>query len=324
MKASRWKLISCVATLAFPAYAASQTYPTRPITVIVTAAPGGNADIEARRYTVKLRDILGQPIVIDFKLGGGGTIGAGYVAKASPDGYTVLASTGSFTTFPAFYPDLPFDTIKDFSPVSLMSLRPTILMVHPSFPAKTFAEYVTYARANPEKINFATSGSGGVVHLAGAWMHNAMNLKVTYVHYKGQAPATVDLIAERVDVATSPAAVVLKLVKAAKVRALAVMGGQRSKILPDIRSVAEDGIPDYNYAAWHGYIAPARTPPIIVGRLSEALAKVAKDTELLALLAADDVSLVGSSPERFRQFLVADTARWKKVVSENGIAPGEE
>lgn len=308
----------------FPIDAAiGQAFPSKPVTLIVTAAPGGNADVEARRWIPKLTRILGQPFLLDFKLGGGGTIGAGYVARSLADGHTLLAATGSFTTFPAFYSDLPFDTINDFSPISFMSQRATVMMVSPSFPAQNFLEYVDYAKANPGKINFATSGSGGVIHLAAAWLHSATNTRVTYIHYKGQAPALTDLIAGRVDVATGPAPTALSMMKAGRIRVLAIMGNRHSKVLPGIRNVAEQGIPEYDYSSWHGYLAPGNTPVAVVNKLAEAFALVAKDAELVKLLDAEGVTLVGNSPSEFRQFIIADTNRWRKIVAENRIKSEE-
>ena len=303
--------------------AMAQAFPSKPVTLIVTAAPGGNADVEARRWTPKLTRILGQPFVLDFKLGGGGTIGAAYVARSPADGHTLLAATGSFTTFPAFFSDLPFDNINDFSPISFMSQRATVMMVSPAFPSQNFLEYVDYAKANPGKINFATSGSGGVIHLAAAWLHSATNIRVTYIHYKGQAPSLTDLVAGRVDVATGPAPTAVSMMKAGRVRALAVMGNQHSKLLPGVRHVAEQGVADYDYSSWHGYLAPGNTPVAVVNKLADAFALVAKDPELVKILDAEGVTLVGSSPAQFRQFIIADTNRWRKIVGENRIKSEE-
>ena len=173
--------------------ARSDNFPSRPGTIIVANTPGGPVDLEARLYAGKLGELLGQPFVLDFKPGGGGTVGSAFVVKAAPDGHTLLAVTAGFTTFPALYKNLSFDTIRDFAPVSLMSQRISVLLANPQFSARNFVEYIAYARANPGKVNHGTTGLRGIIHLTGAWMHAATNTRVTFVHYKGAAAEMLDL-----------------------------------------------------------------------------------------------------------------------------------
>ena len=293
-------------------------YPSRPVTVIVPFAPGGN-DREARLEATKLGELLGQQFLIDYKAGAGSTIGTAYVAKAAPDGYTLLVVQGPFTSLPALYKDLPFDTVRDFSPVSLMSKRTTVLLVSMGFPAKSFAEYIAYAKANPEKINFGTAGAGATVHLAGAWLHSVTNTKVTFVHYNGSGSVLPDLCAGRVDAFPANLLVALPLIKSGKVRPLAIMSDKRSSLLPGLATIAEQGVSGYDYASWLGYSAPAGTPAAIISKLSEGFERVAKLPDVTAAIETEGGTMYGSTPAQFRQLIVTETARWRKVIQDNGI-----
>lgn len=301
------------------AHAQSAAYPSRPVTAIAPIAAGGPVDREARVYTNKMGDLMGQPFIIDFKPGAGTTVGGAYVAKSKPDGYTLLIANASFTVYPAFYTDLSFDTVRDFAPVSLMSQRTTVLVVHPSFPAKTYAEYIGYARANPGKINFSALGAGSAPHLGGAWLHNATNTQVTFIQYKGVSTQMPDMLSGRVDATVATLLSVLPLIKSGKMRALAVANTTRSNLLPELATIEELGVPGYNYAAWLGFVAPAGTPAAIVGKLSEGFAKAAKDPEVALPLEAEGSVMLGSTPAQFRQLIVTETALWKGLVQKLGI-----
>ena len=301
-------------TAAYPS-----TYPSRPVTLILAIAAGGANDLEARLEAAKMGEFLGQPFLLDFKPGASGAIGNAYVAKSRPDGHTLLIATAAFTILPAFNKNLPYDTIKDFAPVSLMSQRTSVLVVRPSFPAQTFAEYIAYARANPAKINFGTTGVGGTAHLAGAWMHTASNTNVTFIPYTGTGPQLPDLYSGRLDAAPVSVSVALPLVKAGKVRALAVFEDKRSKLLPDLPTVAEQGIAGYNSVLWLGIAAPAATPAPIVNRLNEAFIRVAKSPDVISTLEGQGNEMVGSTPAQFRQLIATETERWRKVVQDAGI-----
>lgn len=293
-------------------------FPSRPVVMIVPFAAGGAIDGETRHYANKMTGLMGQQFVIDYKPGAGGRIGNSYVAKSRPDGYTLLLANGSFTVYPAVDSDLPFDTVKDFAPVSLMSQRTTVLVASPSFSPKTFADYIAYAKANPGKINYATTGSGSLGHLSPAWLHSATNTKVTFIHYKGAAPQLLDLAAGRVDVASGNILAQMPLIRAGKVRPLAILTNRRSKLLPEIPTAAEH-IPGFNFTNWLGIVAPAGTPSSVVNKLSEGFAKIAKAPDLIAALDAEDIALVGSTPAQFRQHINTEVALWKRVVQENGI-----
>lgn len=298
---------------------AADVYPAKPVTLVNPYAAGGPADAESRLYAAKLTALLGQPFIIEYKPGAGTAIGSAYVAQAPADGHTLLVATGSLTVLPALYKNLSFDVLKDFAPVSLMSQRTSVLLAHPSFPARNFREYIAHAKANPGKINFGTAGAGSITHLAGAWMHGASNTSVTFVHYKGTAPGMLDLLAGRIDVTAAGLLSALPSIKAGKLRAIAVMGTEHSKLLPGVLTIDEQGIPGYNYASWLGISAPAGTPAAIVAKLGETLAKVAKAPEVAGPLEAEGGVMIGSTPAQFRQVMASEVERWQKVVRDAGI-----
>ena len=235
--ASLFALMSCLPATVL-AQAASFS-PSRPVVVIAPYEPGGPVDIEGRLYTKKATELTGQNFIMEYKTGAATRIGVGYVARAAADGHTVLITNSSFTVFPALYKDLPFDTLKDFAPVSQMSIKTNVIVVRSSFPARNFAEYVAYARANPGVVNFAMLGSGSTPHMVVAWLSTVTNTKVTLVPYKGGGPAMVDVVAGRVD-AYIPALVAgMPYIKSGKVRPIGVLTGSRSRLLPDLPTIAE-------------------------------------------------------------------------------------
>ena len=294
-------------------------FPVKPVTFVVPYAAGGPNDFEARLYSTKLNAALGQPFLLDFKPGAGSAIGNTYIARAKPDGYTLLLVAGGFTIMPAFAKNLPYDSVKDFAPIALMSKRSSILVSRPSLPARNFAEYIEYARANSGKLNLGTSGFGTTSHMAGAWIHSATNTKVAFVHYKGLGPVLLELIGGQLDVAPSGLLSAMPLIRSGKVRPLAILEDRRSKLLPDIATVQEQGIPGFNSVLWLGFSAPADTPQGIVNKLSEELGKVARLPDVIATLEAEGSALVGSTPAQFRQLIVTEIGRWRQVVQDAGI-----
>lgn len=320
-----WVTCSTAAVLLFSAAAFSQgpidNYPSRPVTVIAPYGPGGPNDRESRLTTSKMSEVTGQQFVVDFKPGAGTMLGTALAAKAAPDGYTLLVVTASFTVLPAFYKDMSFDTLKDFAPISQVNRRTNVLVAPPEFVAKDFPEYMAYVRTNPGKVNFATAGAGGVGHLAGEWLHGATKSKVTFVHYKQVANLIPDLAAGRVDVTLTGLQFVQPLIKSGKLRVLAITDDQRSNLLPGMKTIAEQGVPGYNYTAWQGFAAPTGTPVAIINKLSETFARVARSPEVAAIFEAEGGAPVGSTPAQFRQVIIAETERWKKLVQDAGIKP---
>lgn len=299
--------------------AQAQTYPIRPVTVVVAFASGGPVDLETRMYASKAAELLGQPMVIEYKVGGGTTLGSGYVAKARPDGYTLLSASASLTVFPAFYKDLNFDIVKDLAPITQMSQRSSLLVASPNAPFRTFAEYIAYARANPGKVNYGTSGVGDITHLLGEWLHSLSSTRVTFVPFKGTGPLMVDLMASRLDVTSATLLASLPLVKTGKLKALAALGNERSRHMPDVPTVSEHGLRDFQYANWLGFFAPGGTPGAVVSKLNEVLVTVLKQPTIVAELDAQGSLAVGSTPEQFHQYVAAETLRWKAVVDVAGI-----
>lgn len=320
------KIARCLTTLAAmlllcaPSWAqeSAALYPSKSVLLIDAQAAGGPADREARLYAQKISGYLGQNFLIESKPGAGTTIASAYVARAKPDGYTLQIVTGSFGIFPALYPNLPFDTLKDFAPVSLMSQRTTVLIAHPGFPAKTFDEYLAYARDHPRKINFSALGIGSGAHLGGVWLHGMTKTQVTFIHYKGVSQQTPDLVAGRVDATFGSALSALPLIKAAKVRVLAIGNDQRSNLLPGVPTISEY-LPGFNYQAWLGFVAPAATPQAIINKLHEGFVRAAREPDVASALEAEGCLIVASTPAQFRQFLVADTARNRRLIQDHAI-----
>ncbi len=314
--------ISALAMLS-PAAQAADALGAKPVTIIIPLAAGGPNDIEARIYTARLTNLMGgQSFLIDYKPGASGTIGAAYVARSAPDGHTLFLTGGSFSAFPALYKDLPFDTVRDFAHVALMSIKHFVLVVHPSFPVNSLAEYVAWTRANPDKANFATTGAGGSVHLGGAWLHNLINTKVTFIHYKGTAPATTDLTGGRVQVGAFGLQPALPLIRSGKLRALALMGSRRSDLVAGLPTLGE-GVPGYAFESYIGFSAPGGTPDAVVKQLNEALVRTVKTPEVVRALEAQGSVPVGSSPAEFAKMLQNEAARWRKVVHDNAISLAE-
>jgi tripartite-type tricarboxylate transporter receptor subunit TctC len=297
----------------------AEIYPSRPVTVIVPFAAGAVTDIETRLYAQKLSELTGRTFVVDHKLGAGSMIGSAYVAKAAADGYTLLTATPALSIAPLLYKNLNFDPIRDFTFVSMVSKRAPMLLATPSLPVKNVAEYIAYAKANPGKLNIGTSGPSGGAHLSMVWLHHTTNTKATFVHYKGGALSFTALLGGEVQVAIGSVIAMMPNVRAGKVRVLGMTSAERVKILPDVPTVAEQGVPGFEYAPWLGFAAPRATPPAVVARLNAELVNVAKTPELAAKLADDATVMIGSTPEQFAQAVAAEAARWRKLVDETGM-----
>jgi len=243
------------------------------------------------------------------------------VARAVPDGYTLLAITGSYTASPALYKTLPYDPIKDFAPISLMSKRTTVIVAHPATPYKNVPEYIAYAKAHPGEVNVSTTGSGGSPHLNAAWFHSLSNTNATFVHYKAAAAGQADLMAGRVQVTFTTLLSALPHLKSGKLKLLGIGNAERSPMLPGALPAAEQGLTGYDYTSLFAIMAPAATPPAIVAKLNAELGRVAKAADIVAKLEADGGLMVASTPQQLRQLLVTEIARYRKLVQEAGITP---
>ena len=321
MQSSTMHALATAVLLSAPVAAQRQedSYPSRPVTIIVPFAAGAVTDLETRLYAQKLTESTGRTFVVDYKPGAGSMIGSAYVAKAAADGYTLLTATSALSIAPLLYRNLGFDPLKDFIFVSMISKRAPLLLATPSLPVKNVAEYIAYARANPGRLNIGTSGSTGGAHLSMEWLHHITNTKATFIHYKGGANSFTALMAGEVHVAIGSLIAMMPQVRAGRARILGVTSAERVKVLPDIPTVAEQGVPGFEYAPWLGFAVPRATPPAVVARLNAELVRVARTPELAERLADDATLMIGSTPQQFTQAVAAEASRWRKLVDETGM-----
>jgi len=310
-----------VAWLVYAGAAISQTYPTRTIRIIVPQSAGGSTDLVARPLAQQLTEAFKQAVVVENRPGAGSVIGTDLVAKAAPDGYTLLAVAASFSMSPSLYAKLPFDPVRDFAPITLLSAFPNILVVHPSLPVKSVQELVAYARARPGQLNFGSSGMATGTHLSMELFKNMTGIEMVHVPYKGGAPSVNALLAGDVQVTLATISTALPHVKAGKLRALAVTTAQRSVAAPEVPTLAESGVPGYDYSSWIGLLAPAKTPAAIIARLRTETARIVRTPEMRAILALEGAEPVGNSPEEFTALIGTEVGRWRKVVAAAGIKP---
>ena len=297
---------------------AQSAWPQRPLRMIIGFAPGGPTDIVARVIAARLAEQLGVGVVVDNKPGAGGNLAADLAAKAPADGHTLFYNTSAITIAPALYGKVPYDTLKDFVPVTTTATNAMIVMVHPSVPARTAAEFVAYARSQPGKLNYASSGTGTITHLASAALASSLGLQMTHVPYKGSAPALVDTAAGVVQLMTDTVNSALPYVKDGRLRALAVTMPRRLSVLPDVPTLAETVLPGMEMSAWQGVVLPVGTPAPIVQRLNEELRKVLAHEETRQKLIAQGTEILGSTPQEYAAYLRSELARWSKVVAETG------
>lgn len=309
--------LSCLSSAPLAlAQAAAAAYPSKPITLIVPFVAGGSTDAAARTMGLRLSQQLGKQVVVENKAGGGSTIGSALVAKAAPDGHTLLLTTISLAINAGLRPKLPYDTLKDLQPISQISSLPLVLVVNPNVPAKNVAEFVALAKAG--KLNYASSGSGTSPHLAGEMFKTMAKVPMTHIPYKGNAPVLNDLLAGQVDAHFGLVPGMMPHIKSGKLRALAVTTKNRIASLPDVPTVAESGYPDFEINSWQGIFAPAGTPPDIVAKLNEAIVRNVQDPEFKALLAKEGAEPVGSSVAQFTAWVGSEVSKWAKVVKESG------
>lgn len=295
--------------------AAAQTFPTKPIRLIVPFAPGGSSSIVARFVAQEMQKGLGQQIVIENKPGGGGNIAMQEVARADPDGYTLIIShVGSFAMNPYMYDKLPYDVDKDFAAISLLAKVPAIYVVHADVPAKDLREFVALAKKQPGQINYGSAGNGSAGHLAMEYLKQVTGIELQHVPYKGTGPNVTDLVAGRTQAASAGTPPLLPHVKAGKLRVIAVGTPQRLKSLPDAPTVAEQGYPGFETSQWYGLHAPAKTPQAVIQRLTEEAAKATRSPLVLERFAPDDAEAIGSTPAEYAAFIKKEQDRWSKVV----------
>ncbi len=303
---------------ALPAAPHAQGFPTRPVRVIVPFSPGGAVDGPMRMIAQELSKRWGQQVVVENKPGAGATIGSEMVAKAAPDGYTLLLASQTNAISATLYPKLPFDPVEDFAPITLIGREPGVLVVNPALPVKTLQEFVAYAKARPGQVDYASSGNGSGQHLFMALLASTTGMKLTHVPYKGSGQATTDLLGGQIMVSIPGTAGMVGHIKAGKLRALAVTGASRSPQLPDVPTVIESGVPGYEAYVWMGLLAPKGTPAALVDRIQRDVAAVLAGNEVKSYMATAGIEIVGSSPAEFGRFFRAERDQWAKVVRETG------
>jgi tripartite-type tricarboxylate transporter receptor subunit TctC len=309
------------ASLAFAGAVQAQAYPSKPIKIVVPFAVGGIADTFARAVGAKVGESWGQPVVIENKGGAGGNIGADFVAKSPPDGYTlVMGNIGTHAINQYLMKSMPYDTMKDFIPIAHVLDADNLLVVHPSVPAKSVAELIAYAKAQPGKLAYASGGMGTTSHLAGELFKSMANVDVLHVPYKGNSPAITDVMGGQAQMIFATMPTVIQQARAGKLRALATLGSERNKISPDIPAMSET-LPGYQVSNWIGLFAPAGTPPEIINRWNAEVQKVMRSPEMEKRLEAEGAKFVPTTPQSFAAFQKAEAEKWAEVIRKAGVKP---
>lgn len=298
----------------------AQSYPYKPIRLIVGFQPGGGVDMSARTVGQPLGTSLGQSVVVDNRPGAAGNIAAGYVAKATPDGYTLLMSNSTIAS-PTLFKSLPFDVRKDLAPVGLIAIGPSVLIVHPSVPARNVKELIALARAQPKKLVYGSGGIGNVTHLEMEIMNAMVGVQMTHVPYKGSAPSIVALVGGEVQAVFSSIPSALGQIRAGKIRALGVSILKRSSVLPDVPTIDESGVPGFDAASWYAVFAPAGTPKNVVAMLGKEIVRIMNAPDIRERFANDGFEPAGTGPAEFAKFLRVELVKWAKAVEMAGVKP---
>ncbi|SEK16153.1 MULTISPECIES: tripartite tricarboxylate transporter substrate binding protein [unclassified Variovorax] len=297
--------------------AAADAWPAKPVTIIAPFAAGGSTDLTARMIAAKLREQLGQSFVVDNRAGAAGNIGADMVAKAAPDGYTLLLATSSHVTNMALYKSLSYDFVRDLVPVAPVAFIPSVLVVHPSVPAKDLAGFIQLIRDPAGKVNYGSSGGGSSPHLAAEVFNKMAKGQMVHVPYKGSGPALVDLLGGQIQAVFSPFVDALPYIKAGKLRALGMTSKRRSPLLPELPAIGE-ALPGYDVVLWNGIFAPAKTPPKVVAKLNAAIGAILRQEETKRLLAEQGSEPLIETPDEFRKFVAAEVPKWRSLVDLAG------
>ena len=315
-------LAIAVAALTLPltiAAEAQTAWPTRPVKLVVPFSPGGSTDVVARMLGQRLSEIWGQSVIVDNRAGAGGNIGADIVAKAQPDGYTLLMASGSITINPHIYAKLPFDTAKDFVPISNVASGPMLVVVQDKSPIKSIKELIAAAKEKPNGLSFGSAGVGSQVHLAGENLADASGIDIQHVPYKGEAPAYTDLMGGQTQLMVGNIAAAAALIGPGRLRALAVTGKERSPLLPDVPTVAESGLPGFVNTGWFGLLAPAGTPAEVVAKIQRDTAQAVADTQMKARLQVLGMEPVGSTSADFAKQMEGESTHWAQVVKNRKL-----
>jgi tripartite-type tricarboxylate transporter receptor subunit TctC len=321
-----WKIVLCAAVALGLAGASddapAQTFPNRTITLVIPFAPGGSTSIVGRVIADKMSQLLGESIIVDNRPGAGGTVGTKTVAKSEPDGYTLLLGyTGTLAIGPSLYKGAGYDPRQDFAPIGMIGNAPNSLVVHPSFPAKTVAELIAYAKANPGKVNFGSAGVGTVSHIAGEYFARAAGITLVHIPYKGTAPALTDVLGGHIPMAFAPIPASHANVSAGLLRALAVTSIARSSLLPDVPTIAEEAVPGFDVSLYYGLVAPAGTPRPVIDKLNKELRAALASNEVKKQLAQDGTEITPGTPEEYAVFIDKDEKKWSQLIKASGLKP---
>jgi tripartite-type tricarboxylate transporter receptor subunit TctC len=303
---------------ALPTLVRAQAYPSKPIRFIMPYPPGGSSEILARPISVELSKILGQQVIIDFKAGAGSTIGAEFVARSAPDGYNVVMMLSAHAINATLMPKLPYDTVKDFSSITLAATLPLVVVVNAQSSIRTINDLIAYAKTNPGKLNYASAGPGNTSHLSVEYFKSVVGLDITHVPYKGSGPAIVGLLGKEIDFMFDSLSSSLPQIQGGKFRAIAVTSPTRSKVLPDVPTVAESGVKGFDVTVWYSVLAAAGTPAPIVQKLNTEIIKAMRAPEVKARIEAAGYDIVGSTPAELDTFIKSEIVRWGKVVKDSG------
>jgi tripartite-type tricarboxylate transporter receptor subunit TctC len=301
------------------AAAQSEVYPRKPVHVVLPFPPGGSVDTVARLVMPRLSESVGQQFVIENRSGASGNIGAEYVARAAPDGYTLMVNTIPLVANPWLYGKLPFDPLTDFAPISLLSSSPSVLVVHPSLPVRSVRELLELARSRPGVLNFATAGPGTNPHIAAELINHLGRVDIVAIHYKGGGPALMSTIAGDTEIIVSGVSEATPFAASGKLRALGITSPARSPAFPDIPTIAESGLPGYEFVTWHGLLAPKGTPGAIVALLADRVKKTMAAPEQVKLFQKNGLDIVAGTPEEFAAHLKKESAKWGRVIKERGM-----
>jgi tripartite-type tricarboxylate transporter receptor subunit TctC len=300
--------------------ARAQSYPNRTITLVIPFPPGGSTSIVGRVIADKMSQLLGQGIVVDNRAGAGGTVGTKAAAKSDPDGYTLLLGyTGTLAIGPSLYKNAGYDPRRDFAPIGMIGNAPTSLVVHPSFPAKTVAELIAYAKANPGKVNFGSAGAGTVSHITGEYFARSAGITLMHIPYKGTGPALSDLLGGHIPTAFAPVPATHANVAAGLLRALAVTSTTRSSLLPDVPTMIEAGLPGFDASLYYGLVAPAGTPRPVIDRLNRELRAALASDEVKKQLGLDGTEITPGTPDEYAEFIDKDERKWSGLVKASGV-----
>lgn len=302
-------------TAVAPFLTLAQTFPSRPLTLVVPFAAGGGTDSIARDMAKLMSEQLGQPVVVDNRGGAGGAVGADMVAKAKPDGHTLLFATSTFTTHAAITPRMPYDVLKDFSPIAMMGRGPLLVVASRQLGVRTWAEWLALGKTKPEGFNYCSAGEGSINHLAGEMLRQKTGLPMTHVPFKGSGPATLELLAGRVDVFVATVPTILNHVKEGKLSVLAVTGAKRSALFPEVPTMAQVGVSGFEVTTWWGVLAPARTPPTVVERLNRVIQDAAASEMIQGRLAREGAEPLQTTPAAFGKVLAQELESWRSIAA---------